>query len=135
MILPVNALTPKVLFKGDDARESAKLQTKKRIALFNAAGISAILGAATTAIARSNTSSWQHAGYFGIGASIISMMFLAPGFMYKAGIGINKKNKQAEVDVFAKEIDMPKKLMSDVGEVSSTIKNTTKATIKAMPKI
>ena len=130
MILPVNALTPKVLFRGDDTKEYAKQQTKKRVALFNAAGISAILGAATTAIARSNTSSWRHAGYFGIGASLISMMFLAPGFMYKAGIGINK-NKQTDTDVFAREIDMPKKL----GDISATAKNTTKATIKSMPKI
>ena len=132
MILPVNALTPKVLFRGDDlAKESAKVQTKKRVALFNAAGISVILGAATTAIARSNTSSWRHAGYFGIGASLISMMFLAPGFLYKAGIGVNK-TKAAEKDVFAKEIDMPKKLLAEVGD---SAKNTTKATIKSMSKI
>ena len=134
MILPVNALTPKVLFRGDESGESAKMQTKKRVALFNAAGISVILGAATTAIARSNTSSWRHAGYFGIGASIISMMFLAPGFLYKAGVGVNKKST-ADGDVFAKDIEMPKKLLSDVGDISSTAKSTTKATIKAMPKI
>ena len=134
MILPVNALTPKVLFRGDESREFAKMQTKKRVAIFNAAGISAILGAATTAIARSNTSSWRHAGYFGIGASIISMMFLAPGFMYKAGIGVNKKNS-SEKDVFAKEIEMPKKLIPDAGDISNTVKNTTKATIKTLPKV
>ena len=129
MILPVNALTPKVLFRGDDSREVAKMQTKKRVAIFNAAGISAILGAATTAIARSNTSSWKHAGYFGIGAFAVAMMFLVPGFMYKAGVGINK-NKQADKDVFAKEIDMPKKF----NDISSVAKNT-KATIKTMPKV
>jgi len=134
MILPVNALTPKVLFRGDESKEIAKLRTKKRVALLNATGISAILGAATTAIARSNTSSWRHAGYFGIGASLLSMMFLVPGFMYKAGIGINK-TKPSDSDVFAKEIEMPKKLLSDVGDMSSTAKSTTKATIKAMPKI
>ena len=126
MILPVNALTPKVLFRGDESKEAIKTQTKKRVALLNAAGISVILGAATTAIARSNTSSWKHASYFGIGASLISMMFLAPGFLYKAGVGVTKK-KQAE-DVFAKEIDMSKKL-------GDTAKTTTKATLRAMPKI
>jgi hypothetical protein len=130
MILPVNALTPKVLFRGDESREAAKMQTKKRVALFNAAGISAILGAATTAIARSNTSSWRHAGYFGIGASLISMMFLAPGFLYKAGVGV-KKSVSQDKDVFAKEIEMPKKF----GDISTTAKSTTKATIKSLPKI
>ena len=135
MILPVNALTPKVLFRGDESREFAKMQTKKRIAILNAAGISAILGAATTAIARSNTSSWRHAGYFGMGASIVSMMFLVPGFMYKAGIGINKKKNTTDKDVFAKEIEMPKKLLSDTSDISNTVKNTTKATIKSLPKV
>lgn len=130
MILPVNALTPKVLFRGDTSKEFAKMQTKKHVAILNAAGISAILGAATTAIARSNTSSWRHAGYFGIGAFGIAMMFLVPAFMYKAGIGINK-NKTSDKDVFAKEIEMPKK----INDIQSVAKNTTKATIKALPKI
>ena len=130
MILPVNALTPKVLFRGDDSKEAAKMRTRKRVALINAGGISVILGAATTAIARSSTSSWKNAGFFGIGASLISMMFLAPGFLYKAGIGISN-NKQPDKDVFAKEIDMPKKL----NEITSTAKNTTKATIKSLPKV
>lgn len=130
MILPVNALTPKVSFRGDESKELAKTKTKRRMALFNATGISVILGAATTAIARSNTSSWRHASYFGIGASLISMMFLVPGFMYKAGIGIKSK-KHVDKDVFAHEIDMPKKL----GDISTGAKTTTKATIKSMSKI
>ena len=127
MIRPVNALTPKVFFRGEtvDPKESVKKETRKRLALMNAAGISIILGAATTAIARSNTSSWKHAGYFGLGAALVSMMFVGPGFLYKSGIGINS-SKQGDKDVFAKE----KKLM----DITSVAKNTTKATIKAMPK-
>ena len=134
MIQPVNALSPKVLFRGEtvDPKESVKKETRKKLALMNAAGISIILGAATTAIARSNTSSWKHAGYFGIGAALISMMFVGPGFMYKSGIGVTK---QPEKDMFVKDIDMSKKLLSDAGEFTSAAKNTTKATIKAMPKI
>ena len=131
MIQPVNALTPKVLFRGetvDDSRESAKKETRKKIALANAAGISVVLGAATTAIARSNTSSWRHAGYFGIGAALVSMMFLAPGFLYKSGINTTKKADKA------KEIEMPKKLMSESGDISNAAKNSTKAIIKNMPK-
>ncbi len=135
MIQPVNALTPKVLFRGEtvsDPRESVKKETRKRLALANAAGISVVLGAATTAIARSNTSSWRHAGFFGIGAALISMMFLGPGFLYKSGINTTKS---AEKDVFAKEVAMPKKFIPDAGDISNVAKNTTKATIKSLPKV
>ena len=135
MIQPVNAFTPKVLFRGEtvtDSKEFVKKETRKKLALANAAGISVVLGAATTAIARSNTSSWRHAGYFGIGAALISMMFLGPGFLYKSGINTTKS---AEKDVFAKEVDMPKKFLADAGDITAAAKSTTKATIKSMPKI
>ena len=135
MIQPVNALTPKVLFRGEtvnDPIEYEKKATRKRLALANAAGISVVLGAATTAIARSNTSSWRHAGYFGIGAALVSMMFLGPAFLYKSGINTTKS---AENDVFAKEIEMPKKLKADAGDISNAAKNTTKAVIKNIPKV
>ena len=135
MIQPVNALTPKVLFRGEtvnDPKESVKRETRKRLALANAAGISIVLGAATTAIARSNTSSWRHAGYFGIGAALVSMMFLGPGFLYKSGIN-TKKTKDG--DVFAREVELQKKFISDTGELSNAAKNSTKAVIKNMPKI
>ena len=135
MIQPVNALTPKVLFRGEtinDSKESAKKETRKRIALANAAGISVVLGAATTAIARSNTSSWRHAGYFGIGAALVSMMFLGPGFLYKSGLNTTKSGDK---DVFAREVELPSKLMSDAGDISNSAKNSTKAIIKNMPKV
>lgn len=135
MIQPVNALTPKVLFRGEtvnEPKELAKRETRKRLALANAAGISVVLGAATTAIARSNTSSWRHAGYFGIGAALVSMMFLGPGFLYKSGINTTKTK---EGDVFARETEMPKKLLADTGSISNTAKNSTKAVIKSLPKV
>ena len=135
MIQPVNAFTPKVLFRGDavdDSKESVKKETRKRLALANAAGISVVLGAATTAIARSNTSSWRHAGYFGIGAALVSMMFLGPGFLYKSGINTTKSGDK---DVFAREVELPKKLMSDASDISNSAKNSTKAIIKNMPKV
>jgi len=135
MIQPVNALTPKVMFRGNsaiDSKESIKKETRKNLAIMNAGGISLVLGAATTAIARSNTSSWKHAGYFGIGASLVSMMFLVPGFLYKSGINTTKtKDKDTRV----KEIEMPKRILSEASDLSNIAKNGTKATIKAMPKI
>lgn len=135
MIQPVNALTPKVLFRGetdDDQKENVKKETRKKLAIANAAGISVVLGAATTAIARSNTSSWRHAGYFGIGAALISMMFLGPGFLYKSGFNTTKSTDK---DVFTKEVDVQKKLMSDAGDLSCAAKNSTKVIIKSMPKV
>lgn len=135
MIQPVNAFTPKVLFRGEtanDPKESVKRETRKRLALANAAGISIVLGAATTAIARSNTSSWRHAGYFGVGAGLVSMMFLAPGFLYKSGINTTKPK---DSDVFSREAEMPKKLLYDAGNITNTAKNSTKAVIKSIPKV
>ena len=132
MIQPVNALSPEVLFKGEtsiNSQETSKLlNTRKNLALINATGISVVLGAATTAIARSNTSSWKHAGYFGIGATLVSMMFLGPGFLYKSGFNTTKTNDK---DVFLKE----KKLVSNVSDVSNVAKNTAKTAMKSMPKI
>ena len=135
MIQPVNAFTPKVLFRGEavnDPKESIKKETRKNLALANAAGISVVIGAATTAIARSNTSCWRHAGYFGIGATLASMMFIGPALLYKSGINTTKAT---EKDIFAHETEMPKKLLSDAGELTTAAKSTTKAAIKSLPKI
>ena len=88
MIQPVNALTPKVLFRGleNSKNENPKnSQLKKRLAIANAVGISAILGLLTTGIARSYTASWKNAGLFGLGAAAVSMMFAVPKFLYRAG--------------------------------------------------
>ena len=114
MIQPVNALAPRVLFKGqfDDYKNPVNLKTEKRLALVNAGGISMAIGAATTIIARTYTSSWKHAGIFGVGAAAIGMLFLAPRFLYKAGI--NSYTKQKEIDVFVREKDVQKKLLKDV---------------------
>ena len=111
MIKPISALTPKV-FKGQSSgfgNVSYENPTKKRIALVNAGGISAVAGAATTIFSRSYTSSWRHAGLIGAGAAAITMMFLAPRFLYKAGFNTNTKAK--EIDTFAKDVKIPRKLL------------------------
>ena len=135
MIQPVNALSPKVLFRGDEINQSRIASEgktlKTRLALFNAGGISVGLGAATTAIARSNTSSWKHAGYYGVGAALVSMMFLVPGFLYKAGL---YTTKNADKEMLLKEKDVPKKFLAEVGDIT-TVKSASKATIKVMPKV
>ena len=125
MIQPVNALTPKVLFKGGlkEAETPYSEKVEKNIALINAIGISTAIGAAMTAISRGYTSGWKQSGLVGLGTALVSTTFLIPRFLYKAGIknGIQPQ----DVDVFAKEKDMPKKLLSDNKRksISSKIKN------------
>lgn len=116
MIQPVNALAPKVLFKGQHSEFENPVNRKleKRLAIANAGGISVAAGALTTIIARSYTSSWKHAGYFGLGAALITMMFICPRFLYKSGI--NSYAKEKEMDVFTKEKEIQKKLLTDVNE-------------------
>ena len=88
MIQPVNALAPKVFFKGrkNELDNPVNRKLEKRLAILNAGGISAVAGALTTAIARSYTASWKNAGMFGVGAALVTMMFICPKFMYKSGI-------------------------------------------------
>ena len=96
MIQPVNALTPKVSFKGpySEFQNPVNRRTEKRLAILNAGGISVATGAVTTAIARSYTSSWKHASWFGLGATAITMLFVCPRFMYKSGIKSYTKEKE-----------------------------------------
>ena len=116
MIQPVNALAPKVSFKGQysDFKNPVNRCTEKRLAILNAGGISVAMGAVTTAVARSYTSSWKHAGWFGLGAAAVTMMFVCPRFMYKSGI--NSYAKEKEMDVFTKEKEVQKKLLNDVDD-------------------
>lgn len=116
MIQPVNALTPKVMFRGDRLGYENPVNRKmeRKLALLNAGGLSVVAGALTTVIARSYTSSWKHAGSFGLGATAVAFMFLGPRFLYKSKI--NSYAKEQEMDVFAREKEVQKKLLSDVNE-------------------
>ena len=116
MIQPVNALAPKVFFKGrnDDYGNPVNRKMERKLAILNSGGISAAAGALTTVIARSYTATWKNAGLFGIGAALITMMFICPRFLYKSGI--NSYTKEKEMDVFTKEKEVQKKLLTDVNE-------------------
>ena len=116
MIQPVNALTPKVSFKGQysEFQNPVNRRMEKRLAILNAGGVSVATGAVTTAIARSYTSSWTHASWFGLGATAITMLFVCPRFMYKSGI--KSYTKEKELDVFTKEKEVQKKLLNDVDD-------------------
>ena len=116
MILPVSALTPKATSRGEysEFKNPVNRKTEKHLAILNAGGVSAAMGAVTTAVARSYTSTWKHASYFGIGAAFVTMMFVCPRFMYKSGI--NSYAKEKEMDVFTKEKEVQKKLLNDVDD-------------------
>lgn len=120
MIQPVNALTPKVFFKGrNDDVNLASTRTKKRVAIANAAGISTIAGAFTTVIARSYTATWKNAGLFGLGGGLITMMFICPKLMYKAGLNTSKAELGSE-NTSKKLIDINANKLSNYSK--STIK-------------
>lgn len=86
MIQPVSALTPKASHKGFNSNITKPIIDRgleRKLAFFNAGGISAVMGGVTTAIARSYTTSWKHAGWFGVLAAGLSMMFVYPKFIYE----------------------------------------------------
>lgn len=116
MIQPVNALSPKVSYRGSGFENGNPINRKmeRKLAILNAGGISIITGALTTAIARSYTASWKSAGIFGIGASAITMLFICPRLLYKSGV--KSYTKEKEMDVFTKEKEVQSKLLSDVNE-------------------
>lgn len=80
MIQPVSAFSPRAGFRGsaNTTQKSSQEKTKSQVALINAATTSIAAGGLTTAIARSYTSSWSHAGILGICGSVLSMFFIAP---------------------------------------------------------
>ena len=114
MIQSVSALNTRVCFckQKDPNRNPVNRKMEQRLAVLNAGGISVASGALTTAIARSYTASWKNAGMFGLGAALITMMFICPRLLYKSGINSYKKEK--ELDVFSKEKEIQKKLLLDV---------------------
>ena len=131
MIQPVNALTPKVSSRGSVVgyKNASRLRTERRLALVNATGISVVLGAVTTAVTRSITSCWKNASFLGIGAGAISMMFLLPAFMYKAGVYAKSTN---ESDVFSseKKILTSNGLETKKGSLQTTFENYSKTLVR-----
>ncbi len=116
MIQPISVFSPKTSFRGEylNYNNPINKRTEKRLAILNAGGVSVAMGAVTTAIARSYTSTWKHASWFGLGAAAVTMMFVCPRFMYKSGI--NAYTKEKELDVFTKEKEVQKKLLNDVDD-------------------
>ena len=97
MIQPINALTPRVGFRGSNGTYGKKTKglTESQIALINAGGIAAAAGGLTTIVARSYTNSFAHAGVLGIFGAFLTMFFMTPHLIEK--IGLNKFSKKSQV--------------------------------------
>ena len=80
MIQPINAFSPRAGFRGKDGTygKPSNGLTNKNIAVINATGVAAAAGGLGTALARSQTASWSHAGFFGLCASLLTMFFMTP---------------------------------------------------------
>ena len=99
MIQPVSALSPRAGFRGKDGAYG--LATKgfsgnSKIALLNAGGVSAAVGGLTTAIARSYTTNWTHAGVLGLCGAFLAMFFMTPQIIEKAGYGLVSHKNEAK---------------------------------------
>lgn len=107
MIQPVTAFSPRAGFRGNNGMYGQKAtESSKKIALINAGGVAVAAGGLGTALARSQTSSWVHASVLGVCAAFLTMFFMTPQLIDKAGM--SKVNSAADKsDKFVRE-DAPK---------------------------
>ena len=131
MIQPVNALTCKATFKGEfgNVKNPSALNSKKAIALYNAGGISTAIGGTMTIVGRSYANSWKSAFLIGLASAAVALTFLIPRFLYKAGIDTSKTVN--DTDLFNKEKDIHKKLLSDNKKnLRAKVENYSKTLVK-----
>ena len=96
MIQPINAFSPRAGFRGSKETygKRAPKSANSKIALINAGGVALAAGGITTAVARSYTHSWGHAGVLGVGGAFLAMFFMTPHLIDKKTFG--KIGKKAE---------------------------------------
>lgn len=115
MIQPIGAFSPRADFRGRGvqrkAQETPQERSKAQVALINAAGTSIVAGALTTAVARSYTSSWAHAGILGVCGSVLSMFFIAP--MLVENTTLLKSKKKHNLAAVQKESTKTSTILKD----------------------
>lgn len=99
MIQPINALSPRAVFRGTNGTygRTSKGLTSSNIALINAGGVAAAAGGLTTALSRGYTTSWAHAIVIGLCASFLSMFFMTPQLIEKTGMAKLAKSPESEL--------------------------------------
>ena len=103
MIQPINALAPRVGFRGSN--ETYKVNTKglsdSSIAMINAGGVALAAGGLTTTVARAYTKSWAQAGVLGLFGAFLTMFFMTPHLIDK--LGLKHIGRKAQGDVALKQ--------------------------------
>ena len=86
MIQPVNALAPKVSFRGEkDGSVNTDSGNYKRVFAYSRKVFSSVaFGTAATIAFRTCTSNWAHAAILGAMTTIAALMYFIPGLKYKA---------------------------------------------------
>ena len=99
MIQPINALTPRVVFRGPEVQNAKKSNglNDSQVALVNAGGVAALAGGVTTLVARAYTNSFAHAGVLGTFGALLTMFFMTPHLIDKMGLSKGSKRVQAEL--------------------------------------
>ena len=129
MIQPINAFSPQAGFqrRSVQSRKTPQERTKSQVALINAAGTSVVAGGLTTAIARSYTNSWAHAGILGICGMVLAMFFIAPMLVENTTLLRGKKKhdtagfaakEKAMASIAAKDVFVPPKKLVRFGQQS-----------------
>lgn len=105
MIQPVSAFSPRAGFRGSK-KSYGKIAPKvtTEAAVINAAGTALAAGGLTTAIARSYTSSWSHAGVLGLFGAFLAAFFITPRLVENT----NLSKKGTEVKENSKTIALVK---------------------------
>ena len=100
MIQPVNALSPRAVFRGSAKSYASKKSSglsDSNIALLNAGGVAAAVGGITTAVARGYTSSWAHSAVLGMFGAFLSLFFMAPQLIEKSATKRLAKGGEGEI--------------------------------------
>ena len=101
MIQPINALAPRVGFRGSNEtyKVNAKNLNGSAIAVINATGVALAAGGLTTTVARAYTRSWSQAGVLGLFGAFLTMFFMTPHLIDKIGLSKFGKKTSAELAV------------------------------------
>ena len=101
MIQPVSASNPQAVFRGSKKAygASSKGITNAQIAMINAGGVAAAVGATTTIISRRYAPSWGYAAMVGLCSAFLTMFFMTPQVIEKSGKAVAGRQNEANTVV------------------------------------